>query len=161
MSNTAAYTIGQLVKLIEQAAPSGKLNIFVKDVDSRQSLAETMGLISHSLIKARQQMDTRQQRDSFDKSVGDLLDSVSVDDLNQAWTMELRGQYTLGYMHGASADSNLTVNQAAERAGVKRQTIISRIKAGSLPASKDDHGNWIIKESALRAWKPSKSGPKS
>lgn len=160
MSNTAAYTIGQLVKLIEEAAPDG-LRVFVNVITAR-TLADTVGIIGMQwLDKCRKQMDTKSDREQFDVAVADLLDAVTPTDLEAHWTDETRGQYTLGYMqYRTASDDELTASEAAEIAGISRQSLIARLKSGSLQGRKDRHGRWLVSRAALEAWEPSKTGPK-
>ena len=160
MSN-AAYTIGQLVKLVEEAAPSGHLNVFA-NVVTASTLAETVGIIGLQwLDKCRKQMTSRAERNAFDNVVGELLDTLSAYDLEDHWTDDTRGQYTLGYMQYRIAYADeLTASEAATMAGISRQSLIARLKSGSLQGRKDRHGHWLVSREALEAWAPGKTGPK-
>lgn len=53
----------------------------------------------------------------------------------------------------------LTATEAAKIAGIYRQSLIARIKSGSLPGHLR-HGRWMVRRSDLDAWTPNKTGPK-
>jgi len=158
---SAAYRIGQLVKLIEATAPK-PLRVF-ENVQTAGTLGATLGVISmHWMEKCNKQLFGREARDAFGDAVGAILDGVAVEDLERHWNDEMRGQYTLGYMQsqaGGSVDE-LTVSEAAEVSGVERQAILARIKAGSLPGRKE-RGRWLVRRADLDAWTPGKTGPKA
>lgn len=157
MSN-AAYNLGRLVKLLEVSAPK-QLNVF-ENTATAGTLSRTLALImAQWAAKALKQLVGDKRRE-LNEEIEELVAPISSEALAQHWDDDQRGQYALGYLQGSSTEGELTVTEAAEIAGIKRQNILARIKAGTLAARKNRSGHYMIRRADLEAWKPGKRGPK-
>lgn len=61
---------------------------------------------------------------------------------------------------GVALDQLVTLAEAAELTGLKRQTILARIKAGTLAALRVGR-QYMVEREALTAWRRGKPGPRS
>ena len=50
----------------------------------------------------------------------------------------------------ANGDVEVGIGLAAEELGVSEKTVRRRIEAGTIPATKNDSGHWVIKKSDIK-----------
>lgn len=160
-SQQTAYVLGQITRLISINVP--EWHDLVTKVPTAGTLSDTwVSLTIVWMPKARAKLAEQGKSnltEYLDSMIGELIDAVDPDDLRVQWTVDLQGHYQFGYHHGPHGRQKYSVTEAATRQGVSRQTILSRIKAETLPAQKL-HGRWVVKGADLDAWTAGKPGPK-